>query len=206
MNRAALWLMCGALLAASPAFAHKLKVFALVDGDHIAGSTYFVGGAKAAGATVTVTDPQGTELARLVPDAEGAFRFRPMQRIDHVLVADSGDGHVARWIIAADALPVGVGAGAGTKPTADLEFEPAAATTAPRDAEPIPSIARTPISDEALAAQIEQAVARQLRPLREQLDVHDARVRLQDVLGGIGYIAGLAGLALWWSAARRRRP
>jgi nickel transport protein len=44
-----------------------------------------------------------------------------------------------------------------------------------------------------------------LRPLREQHEAHDARVRLQDVLGGIGYIVGLAGLGLWWYGGRRRQ-
>jgi nickel transport protein len=45
---------------------------------------------------------------------------------------------------------------------------------------------------------VEQAVARQVRPLREQLIAHQDRIRLQDLLGGIGYILGLAGLVLWW--------
>jgi nickel transport protein len=202
MRRIAAWLICGLMsLAANPAFAHKLKVFALVDGDHIAGSVYFVGGARATGAAVTVTDPNGTELARLAPDAEGAFRFRPTQRIDHMIIADTSDGHVARWTIRADTLPAGLGAAA---PTPDPE--PSAAAVAPREAEPVQSMTKAPVSDEALGAAIEQAVARQLRPLRQQLEAHDSRVRLQDVLGGIGYIAGLAGLGLWWYGARRRRP
>jgi nickel transport protein len=202
MTRFLPWLICGLIiLAAPPALAHKLKVFALVDGDHIAGSAYFVGGAKATGAAITVTDPQGTELARLVPDAEGAFRFTPTQQVDHVIIADTGDGHVARWTLPADTLPSGLG-------TATLTAgpEPSAAAMAPRETAPAQPTTMTPFSDEALAAAIEQAVARQLRPLREQLEAHDSRVRLQDVLGGIGYIAGLAGLGLWWYGARRQRP
>ncbi|MFP4077364.1 MAG: hypothetical protein ACLFTD_12930, partial [Halochromatium sp.] len=51
---------------------------------------------------------------------------------------------------------------------------------------------------------VEQAVARQLRPLREALAEAQARVAFRDLLGGLGYIAGLAGLGLWWT--RRRRP
>jgi nickel transport protein len=51
---------------------------------------------------------------------------------------------------------------------------------------------------------VEQAVARQIRPLREALQAHEERVRMRDILGGIGYIVGLAGLALWWSSRRRK--
>jgi nickel transport protein len=199
MTRPWPWLVCALmLLGADPALAHKLKVFALVDGDHIAGYAYFVGGAKATGATITVTDADGNALARLVPDAEGTFRYTPRDRIDHVIVADSGDGHLARWTLRADTLPAGLGA---TPPTDPAPAPSAQLPPVPELAQPDPSAV---VSEETIAAWVEQSVARQLRPLREQLEAHDARVRLQDVLGGIGYIVGLAGLALWWYGSRRR--
>lgn len=199
MNRPWPWLVCALmLLGADPALAHKLKVFALVDGGHIAGYAYFVGGAKATGATITVTDADGNALARLVPDAEGTFRYTPRDRIDHVIVADSGDGHLARWTLRADTLPAGLGA---SPPTAPAPAPSAQLPPAPELAQPDPSAV---VSEETIAAWVEQSVARQLRPLREQLEAHDARVRLQDVLGGIGYIVGLAGLGLWWYGGRRR--
>ena len=46
-----------------------------------------------------------------------------------------------------------------------------------------------------LQQQIETALARQLRPLREQLDAWQEQIWLHDILGGLGYIIGLAGLA-----------
>ncbi|MBK5965704.1 hypothetical protein CCR95_16830, partial [Thiocystis minor] len=56
--------------------------------------------------------------------------------------------------------------------------------------------------DPALIAAIDQAVARQVRPLREQLIAAQDEVRLRDILGGLGYILGLTGLALWWRSRR----
>jgi nickel transport protein len=49
---------------------------------------------------------------------------------------------------------------------------------------------------------IEVAVARQIRPLREELLATRDALRLTDILGGVGYIFGLAGVALWWHARR----
>jgi nickel transport protein len=49
---------------------------------------------------------------------------------------------------------------------------------------------------------VERAVARQIRPLREALEAERSRARLHDILGGLGYIAGLAGLALWWRSRK----
>ncbi len=52
---------------------------------------------------------------------------------------------------------------------------------------------------------LEQAVARQLLPLREALAEAQAQASFRDLLGGLGYIAGLAGLGLWWTRRRQQR-
>jgi nickel transport protein len=54
------------------------------------------------------------------------------------------------------------------------------------------------------AAEVEALVARQLAPLREDLQRLADRRRLQDILGGLGYLLGLAGLGAWLHARRRR--
>jgi nickel transport protein len=59
--------------------------------------------------------------------------------------------------------------------------------------------------DPAVAAEIERAVARQVRPLREALAQAQGRAQLRDILGGVGYILGIAGIGIWWSARQRRR-
>ncbi|PKO56769.1 MAG: hypothetical protein CVU25_09890 [Betaproteobacteria bacterium HGW-Betaproteobacteria-19] len=43
-----------------------------------------------------------------------------------------------------------------------------------------------------------------LRLLREDIARMEARIRLQDIVGGIGYIFGLAGLTAWFMARRRK--
>ena len=40
-------------------------------------------------------------------------------------------------------------------------------------------------------------MSRQIRPLREQLDRYEEKVRLHDILGGIGFIVGAMGLVLY---------
>lgn len=54
-------------------------------------------------------------------------------------------------------------------------------------------------------AELEAAVARQIAPLRAQIAAYEERVRLHDILGGIGYIVGLAGLA-FFLLGRKPRP
>lgn len=163
--------------AAAPLGAHQLRIFAAPDGaGQIAGRVYFAGGAPATGARIQILDAQGRVLAVLQPDADGRFHYAADQAEALQLLADSGDGHQARWV---------------RRP------EPASAIS-PTSPPPAPDTAL-------LEAQIRQAVRAELLPLREQLATEAERVRLRDVLGGLGYILGLVGLALWWRY-RPRRP
>jgi nickel transport protein len=155
-----------ALLAASPAQAHKLKLFAAHDGQALVGTAYFTGGAKAQGAQGVVQGKDGAELGRFVTDAEGGFRLPLAAGLDYSVTIDAGDGHVASTRLAPD------------------EVAPAAGSP-----------------DHAL---IEAAVARQILPLRRQLDEYEDRVRLHDILGGLGAILGLFGGLAWMQS--RRRP
>ena len=182
-----------ALAATTPAHAHKLKIFATADGASIDGRVYFVGGSAAPGAAVVVEAPPGTPIATLAADAAGAFRFQASRRTDHLFLADTGDGHSARFTIAAVDLPSDL-------PTSE------AATVRP----PTPPVggetgdstdqAAGPPSATALRDMLTDAVASQVRPLRQQINDYEDQLRLRDIVGGIGYIVGLAGVALWLKA------
>ncbi|EGV16525.1 hypothetical protein [Thiocapsa marina] len=186
----------------SPALAHKLQVFAFAEGPRIGGSAYFAGGGAASGARIEVLDADGAKLAELAPDGEGRFVYSAQAPVDHLIRAITGDGHQAEWRVSAAELAAGFGSqgtvvGDGANPDqipVSVIADPDASTAARRSAVDL---------DPALESAIERAVARQIRPLREQLVAAQDRVRLQDILGGIGYIIGLTGLALWWKSRRR---
>ena len=186
----------------SPALAHKLQVFAFAEGASIGGSVYFAGGGAASGARIEILDGAGNRLAALAPDGEGRFVYSAQAPVDHLIRAITGDGHQAEWRVPAAELAAGFGSDGSTveegarRDRADLSVIPA--TVASSSSE-VFAVALDP----ALESAIERAVARQIRPLREQLVAAQDRVRLQDILGGIGYIIGLTGLALWWTSRRR---
>lgn len=184
----ALFALLGIMCA--PAQAHLLKVFAFADGNRIQGSTYFIGGAPASGATVRMMNSDGDVLATIAPDADGEFGYEAKSGEDHIIVADTGDGHVAEWVVTAAELTSHVASTAGS-----------GADSAPSFSETASAAAQTR-SD--LATLVEKAVARQIRPLREQIIANEEQVRLRDIVGGIGYIIGLAGLSAWWQQHRRR--
>lgn len=179
-----------AALGSAPLHAHGLKVFAYAEGARVEGSVHFAGGGPAGGARVRVFTPDGRVLAELESAADGTFGYQPSEAVDQVIRARTAEGHAAEWALQAEELHAAVAA-SGKHPM-----------TAPFLAEEGSSGAAQPSSAGDLEALIEGAVARQVRPLREQLVAYEERVRLRDLIGGIGYILGLAGLVLWWRSRR----
>jgi len=161
------------LLLAPPAQAHKLKVFATLEGSDIVGSAYFVGGDKAVGVPGRILGADGSLVASFATGPDGGFRHGVAARMDHIIAVESEDGHAAQFTIPAAEFPPSLPEGkAVTAPTGD-------------------------------AAALEAAIARQIRPLREQLDAYESRVRLHDLMGGIGTIFGLFGCWAWLQSRRR---
>lgn len=193
MARGSLCLVLGLALNCTPALAHRLQVFAFAEGDRIQGSAYFAGGGAAIGARVRVLDPQGQLLAQLTPDGLGAFSYRVLAAQDHLVVAETGDGHRAEWRVRAAEL-------SPTQPAAPRVPEPSGPA---QNSLPGPDLAAGRDAD--LEHLVGRAVARQIGPLREEFAAAQGRAALRDVLGGIGYILGIAGLLAWWRSRQARR-
>ena len=66
-------LVCLAL----PAEAHRLKLFAQVTGETIAGYGFYIGGGRPEGADLVVATPDGKEVSRLKTGTDGGFSFTP---------------------------------------------------------------------------------------------------------------------------------
>ena len=178
------WIGAALLLGApAPAHSHNARLFATAEGSVITGYAYASSGERLSSVTVHVEDPKGQHLGETRTAVDGAFRFDASRQCDHLLVLDPADGHGAQFRIKA----------------ADLVFPPAPAD---RASEPAPSVGPTHEAD--LQDAVSAAVARQLRPLREQLDRLENRIRFRDVLGGVGYLVGVAGLAFYFLGVRRR--
>lgn len=196
------------LAFASPAHAHKLKVFATAVGAEIDGSVYFVGSGPAPGARISIETGNGAPLATLQADADGRFGFVATSRVEHLISVDTGDGHSARTTIAADDLPASLPPAAGAPVTTTISAGAVALVPAAAASPTLPAAATTSAAG-AIAVEdvVAMAVAQQIRPLREEINAYEDQIRLRDITGGIGYIVGLAGLTLWLRGRQReRRP
>lgn len=186
------------VLIVTEACAHSLNLFATTEGDVIQGRVYFSGGGAATGVPILAVGADGATQARAIATADGHFVLTVGQRQDYRLIAETADGHRAEFRIAAAELPASL-------PTAAAVH--AVSSTAPSLVKSVaaPPL-EPPLDGDRVPALIEAAVARQLAPLREQLAAYQTETRWRDVLGGIGYILGLTGIAAFLLARRRQRP
>jgi nickel transport protein len=192
--------------------AHKLKAFATVEGATIDGYAYFTPGGRAQEADVTVTGPGNVQVLKTGVDTQGNFHFVAKQRVDYTITVDGGDAHIANYVIHASDLPDSLPL---PQDGAILPLDVAAAATpaatdvgaAHEDSSAVvgaPPAVGAGVDQAALKAMIQESVAHEVNPLREQLDAFQEAVTWHDVLGGIGYIFGLCGVA--YGFANRKRP
>lgn len=181
------------LLIFSPlAAAHGIGVFAACEDGVIKGKAYATGGGAIAGAAVRITNATtGELLGETISDDKGAFLFQPALKCDHKIIVEIDAAHRAQYIVPADELPDSLPP--APKNTAHPASEHQNEHPHQHDDH----------HDDDIRAMIESAVSKQIAPLRVQLDQFEKNRRLYDIIGGIGYIFGVAGVAFYLMAKKK---
>lgn len=181
------------------AHAHKLRIFAWSEGDVIYGETAFSGNRQPKNAEITVQDAVShAVLLTTRTDDLGKFSFTvPEQAIlkhsDLLLVVNAGEGHRGEWPLPASEYLV------LSAPTKIAKIKNSTSTTEQLSPSPPADPEKTVSVDEQLLRRIvDEELDKKLAPLKHMLaESRDNSPGLRDILGGIGYILGLAGLFAW---------
>lgn len=161
--------------AARPAHAHGVDLFARVEGSNLVGSMAFADGTPVSHRPVKAFAPDGALLEETQTDEAGHFTLPIRAKVRHRLIGEAGEGHRGLYTVPETEIIL-VASETDRSVVAGEESDGA--------------VEGAPISVQTLEA----VVARQLGPLRDQLHAHEKKVRLQDAIGGIGYIFGVLGL------------
>jgi nickel transport protein len=186
------------LLTAGAALAHRVNVFAWVEGDTVFVECKYPDGTKVHEGVIRVLDSASKELLSGKTNDKGEFSFKVPKLDDLTVVLEAGMGHRGDWpLFRQDLSPAGEAPGqtspAASQPAPKTEA-PAAKELSPAAASPLPA---------GIDQAIEKALDKKLAPVMKMLaEMHEQKVRLTDVLGGLGYIFGLVGVA----AYLKRKP
>jgi nickel transport protein len=171
------------------ALAHKVNVFAWVEGDTVHVEGYFAGNKKAQDSLVEVFDSTGKKLLDGRTDQQGEFAFKIPKITDLKIVLTASMGHRNDFVI----------------PMSELEeVSPSIATESgdhrvskPSEQKIVP--ARTPSSVDfaQMEAVIDKVLDRKLTTMSRLIrETRPEGPTVSEVIGGIGYIFGLMGVAL----------
>jgi nickel transport protein len=195
------------LMIPSSAFAHKVNVFAYVEGNEVIAEGYFADGRKCMDSVVEVMDSQGNKLLEGKTDEEGRFAFKVPVHADLLIRLNASTGHQAEYVVPQSDLPADIIA--GDSPQEAFASNEASAAAGPEQPETpggvgtsVPT-AMTAVDAATLEEVIDRAVARQVVPLRRAIEEERGRLRFLDIVGGIGYIVGLMGLVAYFRSRRR---
>ncbi len=186
-------------------YAHKLHIFAWPEGNFIHGETTFSGNKKAQQVRITVQNAADNSILLTThTDKQGNFTFKLpekaiRERLDLLLIVDSGDGHRGQWTLPADEY---LATSAQDRKNKQSETAP---FTAALSAIHTDQTVTRQIDENLLRRIVAEELEKQLAPIRRILaESRDKKPTLQDILGGSGYILGLAGRLAWVRAANKK--
>jgi nickel transport protein len=189
----------------SSASAHRVNVFAWVDGDTIHVESKFSGGKTVKAGKIRVMDPQGVELLAGSTNEKGEYSFIVPKQSDLRITISTGQGHQGEWTVRATELQ-GL--------ASDEQSETGAAETLTTIKESMvykpsrpPGSAASGSSIEAqeLESIIESVLDRKLKPIIRMLaETQQEEPNTRDILAGIGYIMGLVGIAAYFHNRKKK--
>ena len=180
-----------------PVFAHKVTVFAWVEGDIVFTQSKFSGGKRVVGGNITVYDDKENILLKGETNNQGEFSFPLLQKPPLVIELNAGMGHMARWRIEPD--DVTEIDKASTPPNDQIETQ---------DNRPSPVRYKDTSYEnkDELTALIEEILDKKLAPIMKILaDSQQKGPSLSDIMGGIGYIIGLVGIVAYFKNRQIKR-
>ncbi len=169
------------LCLASPfSFSHKVISMVYAMGLTVEGQVGFSNGELAPKGTPVEVFFNEKNIATTEIGDDGVFVYTVEKPADYTFVADMGAGHVANMMINAEELGA-------------LE------SSVDQSGGVIVSTVGLTASD------IERAVAKQIKPLRQDIQSLKEKRRWMDVIGGIGFIIGIFGCYAWIRSMRAYR-
>ena len=202
------------LATSTSALAHRVNIFAWTEGNEIVAECGFNGGNKVKQGQVVVFDAAtGAKLFEGRTDDFGVYRF-PVSAEGKAhgvrIVVKAGEGHQNEWTVdAAELATIQPGTGAAPAASSTPASAPAVAAAPAAQAPASPKTDKAPaqqaanISASELQNIVNTALDAKLGPIRKELaEMRVARPGFSEIFGGIGWLVGLAGIALYFKGRR----
>ena len=207
------------LLLSGVCHAHRVNVFAYVDGEVLRVEASFSKSQKVVNGQLRITDREtGDPVHEGTTDEQGRYSFRPSQAFlatGHGLLITlrAGEGHQNTWEITPEELQALSAQGATGEATGGgavaRGHEPAAGTLpsaealSPAEPTPHPAPSMVTMPKDELETLIGKVLDAKLAPIKQSLARQETSgPGVQDIIGGIGWILGLVGIAAYMKSRK----
>lgn len=190
-------------------FAHKVNVFAFVQGNSLFVEGYFSGKSRARDCLVTVFDSSGTKILEGRTDSQGTCVFdlgAISPDIRSVMVSLEAEmGHKAEYTVELKDQSSNL----GNAPSNGSKMEGPATISGNGNKDQARDI---PLNQEVLIQTFDAIMEKKLDPLHKMLRNQEkllleqsmAGPRMTEIIGGIGWILGIAGIAAFFMSKKRK--
>ncbi len=166
--------LVGLFLLSFSLSAHRVNVFAYKEGELIRVEGYFSDGTPARDSKIEVYNQGGEKIAEGRTDEKGEFSFPvPEGKNNLRIILMAGMGHRGETSLSVEG-----------------------------DLSPDRSQESLPVNED-IEKIVEKSVEKALKPLIRMMEEENRRMRLRDIIGGIGYILGITGIAFYLLSRRR---
>ena len=178
------------------AFAHKVYVYAWVEGGKVYTESYFSSGDRVRKGLIQVYGPEGKKLVEGLTNDKGEFSFPIPQKTDLRIVLNAEMGHRGEFLLKAEDLGVssskerGIGTEAKEEQGQTRRVKPGKIST---------------VSEQEIRTIVEQVLDSRLKPIARSIALlrEEKGPGVTEVVGGIGYIVGLMGIVLYFKSRKR---
>lgn len=184
----------------SYSFGHKINLFVWAENGIITAESSLSGGRTLVHGTVKVVNSLTEEtILTGENDQNGTFSFAVPEEILKQsppldIIVSGGDGHQAHWVI--QAADYG-----GSAESASLLREPDKQVSTPQTDNQDPSCLSKAELEQILEIQLEKKLA----PIRKNIGaLVNHSPTLKDIVAGIGYLVGCAGIIAWFRSRRQK--
>lgn len=195
------------IFADTPALAHKISIFAWVEGDTVYTQSKFSRGRKAKNSPVIVFDLDENKLLEGKTDDKGKFAFKIPQKTALKVVLKASMGHMAEWTIPLEEITAGIqtsdsNSESDIKNSCESASQPPAITSGSN----LSALSEVRgISKQEIKKLIDESLDRKLSPIMNMLaDSYGDGPSLTEIISGIGYIFGLVGVAMYFTSRRKK--
>ncbi len=183
-------------------YCHRVDIFCYVDGNYIKCEAKFTpGGPVKKGKIQVISMQTGKTLLETSTNEQGKASFKiPEEAIkkhwDLKVICNAEMGHRNFWIVKSDEF----------LPQEEQGQISENASTVVQEGAGNQGKKGVAISEKQLESIVERVISRQLAPIRRDIaELNEPKISFQDIIGGLGYIFGLAGIALYFMSKRERR-